>query len=92
MIPTGIHLLNNIVRLQQVPGIATLLELVCKSTEMSFAAAARVTGAIWLVYRAQDDLQFDLVVRGELKLETTICQQIRDPRQTVFIDNVQQNI
>lgn len=55
---------------------------------MRFAAVARVTADRWIACGVQDNLAFGLEPGGELKIETTICNEIRDHRQPVIIDNV----
>lgn len=55
---------------------------------MRFAAVARVTTDRWIACAVQDNLAFGLEPGGELKIETTICNEIRDHRQAVIIDNV----
>jgi GAF domain-containing protein len=74
-----------------IPAIATILEVVCRITGMRFAAVARVTQDRWVCCAIKDDLAFGLVPGGELKLETTICNEIRDHRQPVAIDHVEQD-
>jgi signal transduction histidine kinase len=57
-------------------------------TGMGFAAVARVTDARWIACAVRDQIQFGLEPGGELKLETTICEEIRDSGHAVIIDNV----
>ena len=61
-------------RIQAVP---TILEVVCRTTGMGFAAVARVTEERWIACAVRDDIEFGLQPGGELKLETTICHEIR---------------
>ena len=72
-------------RIQAVPAI---LEVVCRSTGMGFAAVARVTGDRWIACAVRDQIQFGLRPGGELKVETTICHEIRQSGQAVVIDHV----
>jgi signal transduction histidine kinase len=55
---------------------------------MGFAAVARVTEERWIACSVKDDVAFGLKPGGELKIETTICHEIREHRQAVIIDNV----
>ena len=55
---------------------------------MGFAAVARVTEERWICCAVQDDIQFGLQPGGELKVETTICHEIRQNREAVVIDHV----
>jgi signal transduction histidine kinase len=55
---------------------------------MGFAAVARVTEDRWLCCSARDEIGFGLKPGGELKLETTICNEIRQSGKAVVIDHV----
>ncbi len=55
---------------------------------MRFAAVARVTEDRWVACSVRDDIDFGLKPGGELKVETTICHEIRSSGQAVIIDNV----
>lgn len=55
---------------------------------MGFAAVARVTETTWLACAVRDEINFGLKAGGELKLETTICNEIRQHKQPVIIDEV----
>ncbi|WP_428328800.1 GAF domain-containing sensor histidine kinase [Mucilaginibacter sp.] len=68
--------------------IPKLLEVICRSTGMGFAAIARVTDEKWVVCSVRDEIEFGLKPGGELKLETTICHEIRQSGNRVIIDNV----
>ncbi|TCD10631.1 GAF domain-containing sensor histidine kinase [Pedobacter frigidisoli] len=55
---------------------------------MGFSAVARVTTDKWLACAVHDEINFGLVPGGELKLETTICNEIRQHHEAVAIDHV----
>lgn len=55
---------------------------------MGFAAVARVTEDRWIACAVQDDIFFGLVPGGELKLETTLCNEVRQHNIGVIIDQV----
>jgi signal transduction histidine kinase len=77
--------LDAVARIDAVPGI---LEVVCRTTGMGFAAVARVTEDRWIACSVRDEIAFGLVPGSELKIETTICNEIRDSGQGVVIDHV----
>ena len=77
--------LSAIDRIQAVP---TILEVVCRTTGMGFAAVARVTEDRWIACAVRDDIGFGLRPGGELKLETTICHEIRQAGKEVVINHV----
>lgn len=68
--------------------VPTILDVVCRTTGMGFAAVARVTGERWIACRVLDHINFGLQPGGELKVETTICHEIRDSREPVVINHV----
>lgn len=55
---------------------------------MGFAAVARVTEQQWVACSVRDEINFGLQPGGELKLETTICNEIRQSREPVVINHV----
>ncbi|RZK59799.1 MAG: GAF domain-containing sensor histidine kinase [Pedobacter sp.] len=55
---------------------------------MGFAAVARVTEDNWIACAVNDRINFGLKSGGELKLETTICNEIRQHHKEVVIDHV----
>ncbi len=82
------ELLKDVQTIKNIPAIANLLEVICSSTKMGFAAVARVTEDYWLACAVKDHIQFGLKPGEELKIETTICNEIRSSEQIVVIDNV----
>ncbi|WP_159998148.1 GAF domain-containing sensor histidine kinase [Roseomonas sp. 18066] len=74
--------------IRAIPAVTTILDVVCRSTGMGFAAVARVTEERWIACSVKDDIGFGLVPGGELRLDTTICHEIRDSRQAVVINHV----
>lgn len=75
----------------RIPAVPTILEVVCRTTGMRFAAVARVTEERWIACSVLDEIDFGLKPGGELKIETTICHEIRQSRQPVVIDHVAQD-
>jgi len=77
--------------IQQIPVVNTILDVICQTTGMGFAAVARVTKDQWLATAVKDDIQFGLVPGGELVLETTICHEIENSHEAVIIDHVSED-
>jgi signal transduction histidine kinase len=76
----------------KIPVIATILEVICLTTGMGFAAVARVTDTQWIACSVRDEIQFGLKPGGELKLETTLCHEIRQSdNEGIVIDRVDQD-
>jgi signal transduction histidine kinase len=74
--------------IQSIDAVPRILNVVCRTTGMGFAAVARVTEHRWICCAVQDEIQFGLKPGGELKVETTICHEIRQSHKAVVIDHV----
>jgi signal transduction histidine kinase len=75
-------------RIGSIEAVPTILQVVCQTTGMGFAAIARVTEGRWIACSVLDQIEFGLQPGGELKVETTICHEIRQAREGVVIDDV----
>lgn len=71
-----------------IAAVPTILEVVCRTTGMGFATVARVTKDRWIACDVRDEIGFGLKPGGELAVETTICDEIRDAREPVVIPDV----
>ncbi|TXC71665.1 GAF domain-containing sensor histidine kinase [Sphingomonas ginsenosidivorax] len=67
--------------------IPTILETVCQTTGMGFAAVARVTDKRWIACGVRDTIDFGLEPGGELELGTTLCDEIRRSGDPVIISD-----
>lgn len=79
---------TDIEAIDRIDAIPTILDVICRSTGMGFAAVARVTEDRWVACHVLDNIDFGLQPGGELKVETTICHEIRKSREAVVIDHV----
>lgn len=77
--------IDNILQISSLP---PMLNVICKTTGMRFAAIARVNDEKWVTCLAQDEIDFGLKPGDQLELETTICNEIRQHNNPVIIDNV----
>ncbi|ARS39640.1 histidine kinase [Sphingobacteriaceae bacterium GW460-11-11-14-LB5] len=84
-------ILEDIEFINQIPAVAHILEIVCRTTGMGFSAVARVTSDSWVACAVHDEINFGLSVGSELKLETTICNEIRQHKNAVIIDHVDED-
>ena len=78
----------DIADVQRIEAVPKILEVVCRTTGMGFAAVARVTDSRWICCAVRDEIQFGLQPGGELKVETTLCHEIRQSPQPIVIDDV----
>ena len=74
--------------INRIPIINQLLDVICSSTGMGFAAIAKVTEDSWIACTTKDSIEFGLEPGDELQIETTICSEVRKYDQPVFIDEV----
>ena len=81
-------LFQDIEKVKKIPIVPTLLEVICRTTEMGFAAIARVTQDRWIACSVKEEIQFGLQPGDELQIKTTICNEIRDSKKAVIIDHV----
>jgi signal transduction histidine kinase len=79
---------DDIAAVGSIKAIPTILDIVCRTTGMRFAAVARVTDDRWIACSVRDDINFGLKSGGELKVETTLCHEIRRSGEAVIIDHV----
>ena len=77
--------LDAIARIDAVP---LILDVLCRSTGMGFAAIARVTEDRWIICQARDQIAFGLTVGGELAVGTTICREVRERCEPIVIEHV----
>ena len=88
---TDASLFADIEKIKQIPIVSAMLEVICQTTGMGFAAIARVTQDRWIACSVRDEILFGLEPGGELDIKTTICNDIRNVRQAVIIDHVDQD-
>lgn len=75
-------------RVFAIPSVPLILEIVLRITGMGFAAVARVTEDKWIACKVLDHVSFGLAPGGELPIASTICNEIRDHRKAVVINDV----
>jgi signal transduction histidine kinase len=73
--------------ISRIEAIPKILEVVCRTTGLGFAAVARVTEDRWIACAVRDEIAFGLQPGGELQVETTICAEIRDNGLPIAIDH-----
>jgi signal transduction histidine kinase len=84
-------ILSDINTIQNIPAIPNILSVICKTTGMGFAAVARVTSEQWIACSIHDEINFGLQPGGELALETTICNEIRQTDAPIIINDVSED-
>lgn len=79
---------QDIAAVGRIPIVPYILETICRTTGLGFSAVARVTPERWIACAVQDNIQFGLLPGGELKVDSTICHEIRQSGKGVIIDHV----
>jgi signal transduction histidine kinase len=74
---------------QKIGAVPKILDVAGRMTGMGFVAIARVTSSQWVCCAVRDNINFGVREGGELQVETTICNEIRQHGQTVVINDVE---
>jgi signal transduction histidine kinase len=82
----------DVAAIDRIDAVPTILEVVCRTTGMGFAAVARVTEDRWVACAVRDEIAFGLLRGGELNVATTICDEIRASGEPVVIDHVADDV
>lgn len=82
---------QDIINIENISIIPNLLNVICQTTGMGFAAVARVTEDKWITCSVLDNLNFGLKPGDELEIKTTLCDDIRKNPRPIIIDNVNED-
>jgi signal transduction histidine kinase len=74
---------------RRIAAVPKILDVVGRITGMGFVAIARVTSEQWVCCAARDTINFGVGEGGQLKVETTICNEIRQHGKAVVINDAQ---
>ena len=75
----------------RIEAVPTILEVVCRTTGMGFAAVARVTEDRWVACAVRDEIDFGVAPGGELAVDAGILDQLRRGGEAVVIEHVAQD-
>jgi signal transduction histidine kinase len=78
----------DITTIDSIQAVPTILEVVCRTTGMGFAAVARVAEDRWIACSVRDEIAFGLEPGGELDVEATICREVRQSGEAIIINNI----
>lgn len=79
---------DDVAAVARIDAVPRILEVICRTTGMGFAAVARVTEDRWMACAVRDEIDFGLKPGGELEVASTLCDEIRANGQPVVIDHV----
>jgi signal transduction histidine kinase len=77
---------RDIAAVNMLQAVPTLLEVLCETTGMRFAAVARVSDSTWTACVVKDDIGFGLKPGGQLDLETTLCIESKRSNAPIVIE------
>jgi signal transduction histidine kinase len=78
---------RDVFAVSQIEAVPTLLDVLCETTGMRFAAVARVTDKTWTACAIKDQIDFGLKVGGQLTIESTLCIESKRARTPIVIDH-----
>lgn len=81
-------ILTDISAIASIDIVPSILDVICHTTGMGFAAVARVTDQQWILCSVKDNINFGLKTGDQLELKTTICDEIRLSGKEVVINHV----
>jgi signal transduction histidine kinase len=83
---SAVEIAQDIEAVGRIEAVPTLLQVLCDTTGMGFAAVARVTEGTWTACAVQDRIEFGLQPGGQLPVHTTLCSEARAANTPIFID------
>jgi signal transduction histidine kinase len=78
----------DVMAVQDIAVLSSILRVVLETTGMGFAAVARVTEDRWLACEVLDPVGFGLKPGDELPIKTTLCDEVRAHHAEIVIDHV----
>jgi signal transduction histidine kinase len=90
-VPSREEILKDVEAVGRITAVPTILQVVSRITGMRFAAVARVTDSTWTACAVYDLVNFGLKPGGDLVLESTICNEIRQHGKPVLFNQATTN-
>ena len=82
------HFKQDLSNIGMINIIPNLLDVICQTTGMGFAAVARVTEKRWITCSVHDAINFGITAGDELAIKTTLCNEVRELSHAIVIDHV----
>ncbi|MHA6280255.1 sensor histidine kinase [Salinimicrobium sp. CAU 1759] len=79
---------GDLTAINQISIVPQLLEVICRTTKLRFAAIARVTDERWLACATLDNIPLGLKAGDELDIKDTFCDQVHKTGKPVIFNNV----
>jgi signal transduction histidine kinase len=81
----------DIATIGRINAVPAILQVICETTGMQFAAVARVTDNSWTACAVLDTLGFGLNVGDDLDVATTLCHEVKTTHRTIVIDKASED-
>ncbi|WP_181298070.1 GAF domain-containing sensor histidine kinase [Pseudomonas sp. Q2-TVG4-2] len=82
---------DDIATISRISAVPAILQIICETTGLRFAAVARVTHDSWTACAVLDKIDFGLHVGGELDVVTTLCHEIQTSHETIIIEKASED-
>ncbi len=80
-------LADYIAAVQRIDAVPTLLQVLCETSGMGFAAVARVTEDSWTACAVHDSIDFGMKSGHQLDVNTTLCIEAKTRLDAIVIDH-----
>lgn len=87
--PTNIS--SSIANIAQIGSVDTILKVICRISNMGFAAVAEIKADRWIACKVRDETGFGITVGHELNLDATIYNDLRETAKPLVIDDTQKD-
>lgn len=84
----NLDLSGDISAINQISVVPQILEVICRTTKLRFAAIARVTDERWVACATLDNVPLGLKTGDELEIKDTFCHQVHQTGESVVFDDV----
>jgi K+-sensing histidine kinase KdpD len=78
---------RDVLAVGQIEALPTLLEVLCETTGMRFAAVARVTERTWTACAVKDEINCGIAIGGQLPVESTLSIESMRSLTPIVIDH-----
>lgn len=82
-----VNIQQDIQTVQEIPIIPSMLDSLCSTLGLGWAAISRVTENKWVACSVKDDLGYNLGPGDEIPFENTFCKDVRNSGQLVVMDD-----
>ena len=80
--------MSDVQKINRIPVISRVLDALSNTTGMGFTAVVKVTEDQWITCATKDLISFGLKPGDELKVETTLCNLVRQQKESIVVDNI----